>query len=408
MKKKKPFLLMNCTSLKNKEIVLAVTGGIAAYKSAEIIRRLRTEGASLTVLMTEASSRFITPLTLEVLSSRKVYRDIFEDPLSHLQITKDADIFLIAPATANMISKIASGMGDDIVSLSVLAYKDRILFAPSMNWRMYENPAVKNNIEILKKRGFYEIPPESGSLACGEEGRGRMASVDTIVDCIKDVLHSKDMVGMKVLVTAGPTREYLDPVRFISNPSTGKMGIALARVAKWRGAEVVLIIGAGLEGNINGIDTVWVETTEEMYKNVKEYFRWADLLVMAAAPSDFSPKVKHNTKLEKERVSSIEMKPARDILTTIKRYKGRRKIIGFSADTGLNIAKLRRKMTKKGMDILVFNDVTLKGVGFGYDTNRIYIMDKKEVREFHLMSKEECAEAIYNHFMSYQVDKKCQ
>ncbi len=408
MKKKKPLLLMNCTNLKNKEIILAVTGGIAAYKSAEIIRRLKKEGASLTVLMTEAASRFITPLTLEVLSSRKVYRDIFDDPLSHLQITKDADIFLIAPATANMISKIASGMGDDIVSLSVLAYKGKVLFAPSMNWRMYENPAIKDNMEILKKRGFYEIPPETGSLACGEEGPGRMASVDTIVDCIKDVLHPKDMTGMKVLVTAGPTREYLDPVRFISNPSTGKMGIALARVAKWRGAEVVLIIGAGLEVNINGIDTVWVETTEDMYKNVKEYFKWADLLVMAAAPSDFSPKVRRDSKIEKGKVKSIELTPARDILSTIKRYKGKRKIIGFSADTGLNIAKLRRKMTKKGMDLLVFNDVTLKGAGFGYDTNRIYIMDSKEMKEFPLMSKEECAEEIYNHFMSYQADKKCQ
>jgi len=399
---------MNCTSLKNKEIVLAVTGGIAAYKSAEIIRRLKKEGASLTVLMTEAASRFITPLTLEVLSSRKVYRDIFEDPLSHLQLTENADVFLIAPATANIISKIASGMGDDIVSLSVLAYKGKVLFAPSMNWRMYENPAVKNNIDILKRRGFYEIPPEAGSLACGEEGRGRMASVDTIVDCIKDVLHPKDMAGMKVLVTAGPTREYIDPVRFISNPSTGKMGIALARVAKWRGAEVVLVIGAGLQGNVNGIDTVWVETTEEMYKNVKEYFKWADLLVMAAAPSDFSPKVRHDTKIEKEGIKSIELSPARDILSTMKRYKGGRKIIGFSADTGLDIAKLRRKMTKKGMDILVFNDVTLKGAGFGYDTNRIYIIDRREVKEFPLMSKEECAEEIYNHFMSYQGDKKCQ
>lgn len=408
MKKKKPLLLMNCTNLKNREIVLAVTGGIAAYKSAEIIRRLRKEGASLTVLMTEAASRFITPLTLEVLSSRKVYRDIFEDPLSHLQITKDADIFLIAPATANMISKIASGIGDDIVSLSVLAYKGKVLFAPAMNWRMYENPVIKDNIETLKKRGFYEIPPESGSLACGEEGPGRMASIETIIDCIKDVLHPKDMAGLRVLVTAGPTKEYLDPVRFISNPSSGKMGVALARVAKWRGADVVLVTGADVERNINGIKTIRVETTEDMYKKVREYFKWSDLLVMAAAPSDFSPKVKHDTKLDKEGLKSIELTPARDILYSIKRYKGKRKIIGFSADTGLNIAKLRRKMIKKGMDIIVFNDVTLKGAGFGYDTNCIYIIDSKEVKEFPLMRKEECAEEIYNHFMSYQSDKKCQ
>ncbi|HHN65793.1 MAG TPA: bifunctional phosphopantothenoylcysteine decarboxylase/phosphopantothenate--cysteine ligase CoaBC, partial [Nitrospirae bacterium] len=221
---------MSPLSLKNREIVLAVTGGIAAYKSAEIIRRLTNEGASVTVLMTEAATRFITPLTLEVLSGRKVIRDIFDPPLAHLKVTEKADIFLIAPATADIISKIASGIADDIVSLSVLSFKGKVLVAPSMNWRMYENPVVQENLERLKERGLYEIVPESGSLACGEQGRGRMASVDRIVDSIKDALHPKDMAGMKVLVTAGPTREFIDPVRFISNPSSGKMGFALARV----------------------------------------------------------------------------------------------------------------------------------------------------------------------------------
>lgn len=401
---------MSPLSLKNREIVLAVTGGIAAYKSAEIIRRLTNEGASVTVLMTEAATRFITPLTLEVLSGRKVIRDIFDPPLAHLKVTEKADIFLIAPATADIISKIASGIADDIVSLSVLSFKGKVLVAPSMNWRMYENPVVQENLERLKERGLYEIVPESGSLACGEQGRGRMASVDRIVDSIKDALHPKDMAGMKVLVTAGPTREFIDPVRFISNPSSGKMGFALARVASWRGAEVVLVTGADAEG-CNNIKTVHVETTEQMYSAVKEYFPWADLLVMAAAPADFTPKKRHDLKLDKEEVKTIELAPARDILSSLKRHKGDRKIIGFSADTGLDIAKLKRKMKKKGMDIIVFNDVTLKGAGFGYDTNRIFIINncgKSGPVEFPLMSKEECAEVIYDQFVSSLTDKNCQ
>ncbi len=390
---------MNSSTLKNKTILLGVTGGIAAYKSAELIRRLQKEGASVRVVMTEAATRFIPPLTLKSLSGEEVYTDIFSSPMAHIELPREADLYLIAPVTANTLSRLASGAADDMVSACFLAFKGPVLLAPAMNWRMYEHPATQKNLKALKEMGCTEIPPDKGELACGEHGSGRMADLEIILEEVRIALSKKDLSGKRVVVTAGPTRERIDPVRFISNRSSGKMGYALARVARRRGAEVVLISGPTSLKPPHSVEFVQVESAEQMHKAVLDNLKGADLLVMAAAVADYRVKNPSTVKKEKASIKGLQLVPTTDILKSVAGLKKRPFVIGFSAETGPNIANAKRKLKDKKMDMIVFNDVARKDAGFESDTNRIVIIAKGLEKEYPVMSKEECAGAIYDHYL---------
>lgn len=379
--------------LKNKKLILGVTGSIAVYKTVELARRLAEEGASVHVIMTDASKKFITPLTFEAATHNKVHSDIFEDPLSHITLARDADLMVIAPATANIIGKFANGIADDLLSASLLAARGKVVLAPAMNWRMYKNPAVQRNLSGLLSSGVLQVGPEKGNLACGEDEVGRMAEVPDILEVIKTALTIKDLDGKKIMVTAGPTREYLDPVRFISNRSSGKMGFALAAAAHRRGAEVTLIRGpVHLKPFADRV--VPVETASEMRAAVLKDIKDMDAVIMAAAVADFCPLSIQKQKLEKADEFNLTLSRTPDILAELGLLKDRPLLIGFAAETGQNIARAKAKMSKKGADLLVFNNVLSEGSGFDVDTNEITLIDKDHMTAFPLMSKEEVADII--------------
>jgi phosphopantothenoylcysteine decarboxylase/phosphopantothenate--cysteine ligase len=380
--------------LRNKHILLGITGGVAAYKSIDLIRRLRDGGASVTVMMTESARNFVTPLSLEVASQQKVYSGLFSDPLSHISLPASAGIMVIAPATANIIGKFAHGIADDLVSTCFLSFAGKVIIAPAMNWRMYENQAVRQNIGVLLSRGVLQVGPEQGALACGEEGMGRMADVPDIIEAIKSAITTKDLVNERILVTAGPTREYLDPIRFISNRSSGKMGYAIARAALRRGAEVTLISGPSSLERPKGIDFISVETAGEMLRAVAEKLRSSTVLIMSAAVSDYMPSEKSGEKTGKAEGLLLRLSRTPDILSEAVKTKGRRFIIGFAAETGRKIGNAKRKLQEKNLDMIVFNDVTEDGAGFDVDTNKVVLIDKKQEKELPLLDKNSVADAI--------------
>lgn len=382
--------------LKNKSVLLGITGGIAAYKSIELVRRIRDEGAQVTVILTEAAKRFVTPLSLEVASGNPVYTDLFSASMPHLSLTANADLMVIAPATANAIGKFAHGIADDLLSLCFLSYRGTIVIAPTMNWRMYEHPLFQKNLDVLEKLGVIRVGPESGSLACTEEGMGRMAEVPDIVEALKSALSGKDLSKDHVLVTAGPTREYLDPVRFLSNRSSGKMGFAIARTARRRGAQVTLISGPTCLVPPRGIDFIPVETTDEMLRAVDRYIPSATIFVMAAAVSDFKPVRVSDEKIEKTEARALELSRTEDILAHAGALENRPFIVGFAAETGPKIDRARRKLRDKKADMIVFNDVLEPGSGFDSETNKVVLIDGKEERELPLLAKEEVADAIFD------------
>jgi phosphopantothenoylcysteine decarboxylase/phosphopantothenate--cysteine ligase len=364
--------------LKNRRIIVGVTGGIAAYKSVELVRALKKEGAFVRVIMTEAAKRFVSPLVFETLTDETVFDDIFGRPLEHIKITEGIDLFVVAPATANTIAKMASGLADDPVSLTVLVFRGPVLVVPAMNSNMYEHPVVQRNLHTLREIGYRIMEPEEGELACGYEGKGRMPSIERIVSEIRFLLSDKDLTGLKILVTAGPTREPIDPVRFISNRSSGKMGYALAEVARQRGAEVVLVSGPTWLRPPEGVKVVKVETTEQMHNAVHEHLPWADAVIMAAAVADFTVENRSAQKVPKKTLKTLRLKPTTDILKSITEKQKRPFVVGFAAETGPNLAKAKEEKLAKSADMLVFNDVTEKGAGFEVDTNRITIVDKDE------------------------------
>lgn len=380
--------------LRDKHVLHAVTGSVAAYKAIDLIRRLKEEGASVTALMTDASKYFVTPLSLELASGGKVYSGIFDDPLAHVSLTRDADLLLVAPATANTIGKFANGIADDLLGACFLSFRGRVVVAPAMNWRMYENPAFRRNLDYLKGLGVVEVPPVEGRLACGEEGKGRMAEVEDIVQAVGAAVGGGDLSGRRIIVTAGPTREHLDAVRFISNPSTGKMGYALARAALRRGAEVTLISGPSSLEPPSGVKFIPVMAAKEMKEAVMRELDGADALIMAAAVSDFSPRTKSGSKLDKSSVKSIEVEATPDILREAGGMRKRPFIVGFAAEAGGGLQRARKKLLGKNADVIVCNDVTEPGAGFAHDTNRIVIMDRDGDTELPLLSKEEAAEAV--------------
>ncbi len=380
--------------LRNKSILLGVTGGVSAYKAVDLIRRLREESASVTVIMTEAAKKFITPLSLEIASQNRVYSDLFSDPLAHITLPAHADIMVIAPATANTIAKFARGIADNLLSTCLLSFTGKTVIAPSMNWRMYENPIFQENLQNLLSRGIIKIGPERGILACGEEGIGRMSEIPDIIETIKSVFSPKDLTGEKVIVTAGPTREYLDPVRFLSNRSSGKMGYAIARAALRRGADVILISGPSVLRQPKGIKFIHVETAAEMFDTVNWELPSSTVLVMSAAVSDFMPAEKREKKIEKHEELLLRLLQTHDILAEIGKRDDRPFTIGFAAETGGNIERAKRKLQEKNIDMIIWNDVTKAGSGFDVDTNSVVIIDREKEMSLPLLSKDSVAEAI--------------
>ena len=380
--------------LRNKSILLGVTGGVAAYKAVDLIRRLREEGSSVTVIMTEAAKNFITPLSLEVASQDRVYSDLFSDPMAHITLPFNADVMVIAPATANIIGKFARGIADDLLSTSLLSFRGKVIIAPSMNWRMYENPVFQENLRYLLSRGVIQVGPEKGGLACGEEGLGRMSDVSEIVESIKSSLTKKDLLKEKVIVTAGPTREYLDPVRFISNRSSGRMGYAIAGAALRRGAEVTLISGHSSLSPPKGVNFIPVETAADMFEAVNKELNLSTVLIMSAAVSDFMPSKKFKNKIEKSGELLLKLNKTPDILSEVGKKKNRPFIIGFAAEAGRGVERAEKKLKEKNMDMIIFNDVTEVGSGFDVDTNKVVIIDKEKKIKLPLMSKNSVADAI--------------
>lgn len=388
--------------LQNRNIVLGITGGIAAYKACDIVSGLKKLNADVHVVMTQAATEFITPLTLQSISQNKVTVEMFERSenweIEHISLAKKADLLVIAPATANIIGKIANGIADDMLSTTAMATKAPILIAPAMNTNMYANPIVQANIERLKSIGVRFIAPETGRLACGDIGEGKLASVETIVGEIAKLLtRTKDFSGRKILITAGPTREAIDPVRFISNHSSGKMGYALAEAAVERGADVTLISGPVALKRPNGLGSfVAVESAAAMRQAVMDCYQEMDIIVMVAAVGDFKPKWKSPQKIKKADGSlTIELEKTADILAELGKLKGDRILVGFAAETQKISEYASEKLAQKNLDLIVANDLTQEGAGFGVETNIIKIIGRfGQVEDFPIMSKLELGRII--------------
>jgi phosphopantothenoylcysteine decarboxylase/phosphopantothenate--cysteine ligase len=351
--------------LKNKTIILGVTGCIAAYKSAEIVRLLKKLNAEVWVAMTKEAAKLVTPLTFRTLSGNPVITDLFSEELSklpvpHVSLTQRADLVLVAPATANILAKTSNGIADDPITTMLLAAKCPVIFAPAMNTAMWEKEATRDNVSRLKLRGHKFIGPEVGPLACGDEGPGRLSPVETIIEEVKkELLPSLDLLGLRILVTAGPTREKIDPVRFISNRSSGKMGYAIAEAASKRGAEVTLISGPTNLSPPDSVQLVKIETADEMYNEVKKRFNETNALVMAAAVADFKPKIAEKQKIKKAKHKDyIELADTPDILKELSRVKKDQVLIGFSLETDNLAENSIRKLEEKCLDIIIANDAS--------------------------------------------------
>jgi phosphopantothenoylcysteine decarboxylase/phosphopantothenate--cysteine ligase len=387
--------------LKGKEIVLGVTGGIAAYKAAEFVRLLVKREANVHVVMTRNAQEFVTPLTFQTLSGNPVTTDLFslieDEKIGHIVLADLAQLIVILPATANIIGKIAHGIADDFLSTMVMASKAPVLFVPSMNVNMWENKTLQKNVRTLLERNYYFIEPGEGELACHWYGKGRLAELNEVMEKIEDLFSPKDLKGERLLITGGPTQEPIDPVRFITNHSTGKMGYALAKMARRRGSEVILVTGpASLPIPRRDIEVVSVRTAEEMRKAVLTHVKGCSVVIKAAAVSDYRPKVMSEKKLKKSASSlSLELERTKDILEEIGKKKGDRILIGFAAETEDLIANAKKKLKEKNLDFIVVNDVTKPGAGFGADTNQVKILfPSGEIRDLPLMSKEEVSEVI--------------
>jgi len=394
--------------LKDKTIILGITGSIAAYKAADIASRLTKEGAKVEVVMTKAATWFIAPLALSSITGRRVFTDVFgpdsERTVGHIAMAEAADAVVIAPATASLIAKLAAGIADEMPALVVLATKAPIILAPAMHTNMYLNSITQENLAKLRARGFTVVEPESGRLASGGVGPGRLANSDKIMGTIKKVLERKsDLAGKKLVVTAGGTREPIDPVRHITNPSSGKMGYAIAEAARDRGAEVKLVTAPTSLAQPVGVEVIAVKTTLEMQKAVAKAVTKADVLIMAAAVTDYQPKTTAKAKIKKDEAElRLELVRTPDILAEA---KGDFIKVGFAAESNDIIANAKKKLKNKKLDIIVANDITAADSGFGVDTNRVIIIDKKGgVEELPLMSKREVADKILDGVMGLVKD----
>jgi len=387
--------------LTGKRILLGVTGSIAAYKAVELLRQLTKAGAEVQVAMTEAATKFVTPLTFETLSRQEVLLDMwslaYSHRIGHIEATQRADLLVVAPATAQTIARLALGLADDFLSCIYLASRCPVLLAPAMDSDMFEHPALQENLARLRGRGVHILEPESGPLASGLVGRGRLAEFPDILAAIERILAPRrDLDGRVVLVTAGPTREPLDPVRYLSNRSSGKMGYAIAEAAAARGATVILVSGPTALAAPPGVDMIQVETAQEMYDAVLAKLPLAAVVLKAAAVADYRPKQHAGQKIKKaEGPSEIALEPTPDILAEVGRRKGSRVLVGFAAETNDLVANARQKLAQKHLDLVVANDVSQPGAGFDADTNIVKILDPAGgVEELPLLSKREVADRI--------------
>jgi len=387
-------------SVSGKTIVVGIAGGIAAYKMCETVRLLVQAGATVRVILTRGGAEFITPLTLQTLSGNPVGRDTFnlteESEIGHIRLADSADALLIAPATANVIAKLAAGIADDLLTTVVLATRAPVLVAPAMNVHMYENPIVRQNIARLAEAGRIVIEPEEGALACGYEGAGRLPEPQTLVDEVASAVVAKDLAGVRVLVTAGPTWEALDPVRHLANRSSGKMGYAIARMARRRGATVTLISGPSALADPRGVTVVRVTSAREMEQATLRHLPGVSAVVMAAAVADYRPRDTARHKIKRGRGDlTLALTPNPDILGRVRAVPGARVLVGFAAETRDVVANARRKLQAKGVHVMVANDVTADGAGFDVDTNVVTLVDRSgRVERLPKLSKEEVAGVV--------------
>ena len=400
--------------LSGKKILLGVTGGIAAYKAAELARRLKKAGADVRVILTAHGAKFVTPLTFQALTQNPVSTDLFESELvgppfgrdlrgqeqqiGHIDLADWADALVIAPATANVIARLAAGLADDLLATVALATQGRLVIAPAMNVHMWRHPAVRRNLATLREAGALVIDPGEGEMACGHVGEGRLAELEDLLDGVSRGLTPQDLAGVGVLVTAGPTAEPIDPVRVLSNRSSGKMGFAIASAAWRHGADVTLVHGP-VSGSLHaprGLARVAVETAREMRRAVLDAAPKAAVVIMAAAVADYRPRHAAPRKIKKGKESlAIDLARTDDILSELGRAKGSRLLVGFAAETDRVVENAREKLDRKNLDVVVANDVTAKGAGFGSDTNRITILDREGGEEsLPLLPKDEAAEAL--------------
>jgi phosphopantothenoylcysteine decarboxylase/phosphopantothenate--cysteine ligase len=385
--------------LEGKRIIVGITGSIAAYKAAELVRLLKKRGAEVRVVMSEHATHFITPLTFETLSGKGVITGMFSQPgitLDHVSLGQQSDLIAIAPATANIIGKIAHGIGDDFLSTLALAATCKVLLCPAMDREMFHNSIVQGNLKSLRESGLMVMEPEEGALASGAKGPGRLPDPAIIADEIACILSDQDLLGLKVLVTAGPTIEYIDPVRILTNRSTGKMGYALARAARRRGAEVTLVSGPTHLEKPEGVTTIYVDTAEEMRNAVIATVKQQDVVIKAAAVSDYRPCRRAPNKEKKEQaLSSLAIEPTPDILAELGNNKGRMLLVGFAAETTEHTERAVEKITKKNLDLIVLNDVSKADRGFAAETNAVRIIDRQgNEQEIPLMPKEAVADKI--------------
>lgn len=396
------------TTLSGKSILLGVSGGIAAYKALELVRLLAKEGAGVEVILTKNATHFIAPLSFEALCNRKPHVDMFDTstaPFTHIEMGQNSDLIVIAPATANIIGKIASGIADDLLSTTVSAATCPVLICPSMNEKMFSNPIVQQNISKLRAFGYHILEPRSGELACGATGPGRLPEPKEILEEIISLLTPKDLKSFRFLITAGPTREYMDPVRFISNPSSGKMGYAIARAARQRGADVVLVSGPTEIPAPGGVKIIKVVSALEMRGCVLQYAEESDVIIKAAAVSDFRPKLRLEHKMKKEDAPpTVELEQNPDILRELGEMKQKRGfvLVGFAAETMDLLKNAQKKLISKNLDMIVANEIGSRSAGFEADTNQVKIIMKDgRVEETGLLLKEEIANIILDKVKSF-------
>ncbi|WP_299994473.1 bifunctional phosphopantothenoylcysteine decarboxylase/phosphopantothenate--cysteine ligase CoaBC [uncultured Clostridium sp.] len=389
----------------SKCVVIGVTGGIAVYKALDVISALRKKDIEVHVIMTESATKFVNPLTFQSISQNMVVTDMFAEPkaweIQHISLAQKADLMLIAPATANIIGKVANGIADDMLSTTIMAAsKAKVIFASAMNTNMYQNKIVQNNIEKLKNFDYDFIEPASGRLACGDVGIGKLADVNTIVEKVLSELNDKkkDLEGKKVLISAGPTIAPIDPVRYITNRSTGKMGYSIAKEAKDRGAEVVLVSGPTNLNPPKDVKIINIKTNEEMKNEIFKYFDWADIVIKSAAVADYKPKEYSTEKIKKgEGDLNLSLTRDNDILKSLGEIKTHQVLVGFAAESNDVLKNADKKLKNKNLDFIVANDITASDTGFGSDDNKVVILSKdNEKLELEKMSKIEVASNIFD------------